>query len=88
MAPAETRTGRLPEPVLRERCGAVLRNRTWRRAASLRPSHRLLGRSRCAARDAPAAERAPAVDRRRQPLEVPARAKTGAMFATYAGTKK
>ena len=32
VAPAEARSGRLPEPALCERCGAIFSRRVWRRA--------------------------------------------------------
>lgn len=35
--PAESRSGRLAEPVVCERCGAVFQGRTWRRASANRP---------------------------------------------------
>lgn len=40
--PAERRTGRVGEPTLCERCGAVLVRRTWRRGTELKPSHTVL----------------------------------------------
>jgi len=40
--PAERRAGRVPEPTLCERCGAAFRNRAWRRASDVKPTHLLL----------------------------------------------
>ncbi|MBY0277201.1 hypothetical protein K2Z84_17845 [Candidatus Binatia bacterium] len=40
--PAERRGGRVSEPTLCERCGAVLVRRSWRRGGDLKPSHTML----------------------------------------------
>lgn len=43
LRPAEARTGRLPEPVVCDCCGAIFARRVWRRDANV--THALLGRA-------------------------------------------
>jgi NMD protein affecting ribosome stability and mRNA decay len=46
LQPEEARRGRRAEPVVCERCGAMLHRRRWQRVTTVKPTHELLARAR------------------------------------------